>query len=351
MILTPQQMLESLSGRGWTGKGIQSAAGYIATAVGAGGIKNLPALLGMSIEDVEKHVKAGLNKLVFCGTKSHVNALSSKAGNWEVKGTPFSKELGTSVGNAVMSFECVASSKNADRDGDELNPKGAKIDPMLPLLWQHMPFQPIGKMTKLIDQSDEDIKMACAIADTELGRDAAILVEFGALRISQGFNPTKYSQIKTDGDSYYGCSGYKVEEWDMLELSLVSIPANTDAIITANSRQKLHHPLMKSMADRMYDERRNVVPVTPNGSGSTRSEGSVVVKNYLFTGGRRKKSAGDPKPTQPKDAPKPVEKTTPPAKKKEDGESEGGPLLTDLVAQLESLVSDEAVPSEARARL
>ena len=46
-----------------------------------------------------------------------------------------------------------------------------------------------------------------------------------------------------------------------MEVSLVSIPANTDAVITAFSQGKLHTPLVKSWARKYYDDRPVQVPV------------------------------------------------------------------------------------------
>jgi hypothetical protein len=86
-----------------------------------------------------------------------------------------------------------------------------------------------------------------AIADTALGRDAATLVEFEALRISHGFRPLKFERIasRTRGGPP---EGFHVFTFEVMETSLVSVPSNRDAVVTAFSRQKLHSPLVKSWA-------------------------------------------------------------------------------------------------------
>lgn len=152
--------------------------------------------------------------------------------------------------NAIMVFSGVFSSKRKDRDGDILEPKGALVDPKMPLLWQHMPFEPIGKMLVLTGTSDTKVTGQCAIADTALGRDAAVLVEFGALRISHGFRPLEFEPLnEKDGP------GWHVVKYEMMEVSLVSVPSNVDAVITASSREKLHHPLVKNWAGVAFAER------------------------------------------------------------------------------------------------
>lgn len=158
---------------------------------------------------------------------------------------------------ACMHFEAVYTSKKRDRDGDILEPKGAEIDEGMPLLWQHNAAQPLGRHVAVTGKDDEQIKGHCAIADTELGRDAAILVEFGALRISHGFAPKEYEPLSEEEAK--GRPGWHIKTYDMMEVSLVSIPSNTDAVITAFGRGKLHCPLMKSWAKRMHDVRATIV--------------------------------------------------------------------------------------------
>ncbi|MGH2567563.1 MAG: HK97 family phage prohead protease, partial [Bacteroidota bacterium] len=150
---------------------------------------------------------------------------------------------------AVMDFDAVITTTRKDRDGDILETEGAVIDPYCPLLWQHTPIQPIGKMVGLSVHTKEMAQGRFAIADTVLGRDAATLVEMGALRISHGFEPLEYKPIEKDGR-------WHILKFNVLEVSLVSVPSNVDAIITAFSRQKLHSPLIKKWAQSSYENRQ-----------------------------------------------------------------------------------------------
>ncbi len=103
--------------------------------------------------------------------------------------------LGDAPPNSALVFEACFTSKKRDRDGDILEPKGCVPDQKMPLLWQHMPFEPIGKMLAITGQTDQRVMGQCAIASTELGEDAAKLTEFGALRISHGFRPLEFEPI------------------------------------------------------------------------------------------------------------------------------------------------------------
>lgn len=147
---------------------------------------------------------------------------------------------------AIAEFTGVITSTSKDRDGDILESAGATVDENLPLLWQHIPASPIGK---LVSHAVEKtfIMGHFLLADTELGRDAAKLISLNALRISHGFNATNAEPIKDEG--------FHIKEFEIIEVSLVSVPANTDAVITAFGRGKFASPLIKSWAQRMYDDR------------------------------------------------------------------------------------------------
>ena len=157
------------------------------------------------------------------------------------------KEHIKAKGGALMQFDAVVTTTKRDRDLDILETKGATLDPKAPLLWQHVPMQPIGSLVGQLQKSDSKLSARFAIADTELGRDAVALIELGALRISHGFDPTDFEPLKDEG--------FRVKEFEIYEVSLVSIPSNTDAVITAFSREKLHSPLVKSWAEQLYNER------------------------------------------------------------------------------------------------
>lgn len=195
-------------------------------------------------------------------------------GEGEAPGTTAPTEGPAEVADgSVMNFQNVLTSKNQDRDGDVLDPMGANVDPKAPLLWQHMPWEPCGKMVKVIAKTEEIVATECAIADTALGRDSAVLVEFGALRISHGFVPVDYDErVDENGNRL---PGWNIRTYNVLEVSLVSIPSNPDAVITAFSRNKLFHPLTKGWGEALHRKR------TVQGNGATLS--TVETKNEGIT--------------------------------------------------------------------
>lgn len=174
---------------------------------------------------------------------------------------------------AVLEYDCVLTSRRRDRDGDILEPKGMDIDERMPLLWQHIQTSPIGKHVKVLEQSDSVVRCKFAIADTELGRDAATLVRFGALRKSHGFKPIEFrpAEVAKAADGRETVRGWHVLKGAVMEGSLVSIPSNLDGNIyavyekefdglcTAFSRGQLQNEHVKAWAKSLYDRRPTIV--------------------------------------------------------------------------------------------
>jgi hypothetical protein len=132
---------------------------------------------------------------------------------------------------AILTFDCVMTTTRKDRDGDILESSGVTIDPDMPLLWQHLPMQPIGKLVKELGRTKRMVQTRGAIADTPLGRDAAVLTKFGALRISHGFMPEEFEPLYNEKDQR---EGWHIKRLYVFEKSLVSIPSNVEARILSS---------------------------------------------------------------------------------------------------------------------
>lgn len=195
----------------------------------------------------------------------------------------FSDGAGITAGS-ILEYDCVLSSRRRDRDGDILEPKGMEVDLKMPLLWQHLQMQPIGKHVAILSQDESFLKCKFAIADIPLGRDAATLVKFGALRKSHGFKPVPgefepveilknaKGEVILNDKGQPIVKGWHVKRATVYEGSLVSIPSNADGnmlrvyekqfdgIATAFSRDLLHDPLVKCWAKGLYDKRPVIVP-------------------------------------------------------------------------------------------
>lgn len=121
----------------------------------------------------------------------------------------------------------IASTPSPDRDGDEVMPGGAKFNVPFPLLHQHDHERPIGHVTKAtVSQAGIEI-------EADIPKDSGLdyvetawkQIKSGLLRgLSIGFRATKSEPTTT---------GRKFLDYEIFELSAVSIPANAEAGILA----------------------------------------------------------------------------------------------------------------------
>ena len=183
------------------------------------------------------------------------------------------KELDQTDG-MLAEFEGTISTGREDRDGDILDPQGAEVDPAMPLLWQHDPGQPIGKLVGVTQHDGERLAGRFVVADTPLGRDAVQLLRLGVLRLSHGFQPKKYEPRKCTG----GGDGYHIQEYEVLETSLVSVPSNPDATITALSELKFATPCVKGLVQGLLEERKDAMK-----SDELTNEGGVASEDMTAT--------------------------------------------------------------------
>lgn len=125
----------------------------------------------------------------------------------------------------------IASSISTDRMGDIVEPKGAKFSMPMPLLWQHRHDVPVG-WVEFAERGDKQITFRARlarIADPGPLKDA-VETAWSAVKeklvrgVSIGFKAITHELLK-DGN------GIRFKEWEWLELSLVTIPANQDASI------------------------------------------------------------------------------------------------------------------------
>lgn len=127
----------------------------------------------------------------------------------------------------------IANTPSTDRDDDILEPTGAKFNLPIPLLWQHNHNQPIGEVIQAT-VSDKGIEIVAKIAKIdERGTlkdridEAWQSIKSGLVKcLSVGFKIKEYSYLENSWGLY-------IKEWEWYELSVVTVPANGDAVITS----------------------------------------------------------------------------------------------------------------------
>ena len=129
-------------------------------------------------------------------------------------------------------IKVVASTAVKDRIGDIMIPRGCDVslyqkNPIV--LANHDPNLPIG--TAEISVGDDAIEALITFAPAGASAKAdeyCALAKAGVLNtVSVGFQPVEAEPIKGAGELY--------KAWSLLELSLVSVPANPEAVVTARS--------------------------------------------------------------------------------------------------------------------
>lgn len=249
-------LIAGLSDRGerrtMCGHGIRTASAYVKGIVACADdeVCRTMALPEGCAWDPGTMLRESATRLVYSNEEMRIGEVYADGGN-ALMAKSAAVELPP---RTLMTFENIVTTPLRDRDGDILRSEGAIVDPVMPLLWHHMPPMPLGKMLKVIKQSKKGVKVLTALIDSQLGHDAAALIEFGALRISHGFRPLEYEPMKDEG--------YDIKRFEVLEQSLVTVPSNTDAVITAFGRGKLADPLVKSWAKSISDARPVQVPGT-----------------------------------------------------------------------------------------
>lgn len=125
----------------------------------------------------------------------------------------------------------IASTPTPDRDGDIIDPAGARFGPENPFLWQHDQAQPIGNCA--VKRVSEGLQIIAHLVKptpdmpSQLAarlEEAWSSIKSGLVKgLSIGFKPIKYAFI--DG------GGINFTEWELLEVSAVTIPANAECSI------------------------------------------------------------------------------------------------------------------------
>ena len=138
----------------------------------------------------------------------------------------------------------IATTQTLDRDGDIVEPSGAEFALPIPFLWQHQRDKPIGEVVAAA-VTDKGIEVEIHLAKiNENGKlkerldEAWHSIKSGLVKgLSIGFRGKEYARTE---------SGIHFTQWDWHELSAVTIPANSEATITAIKAAALGQPEKQS---------------------------------------------------------------------------------------------------------
>jgi HK97 family phage prohead protease len=126
----------------------------------------------------------------------------------------------------------IATTPAVDRIGDIIDPLGVKFENPLPFLWQHFHDAPIGTV-EFEQPTKSGVKFVAKLPMIEEAgnlrdriEEAWQSIKAGLIRaVSIGFRPLEYAFIEN--------GGIRFDEVEVYELSAVTIPANSEALITS----------------------------------------------------------------------------------------------------------------------
>lgn len=167
----------------------------------------------------------------------------------------------------------IATTPSVDRVGDEVDPMGAQFKTPMPLLLHHDHTQPVGTVT-FAKATKEGIPFEARIAKVEeAGKlkertdEAWQSVKHGLIAaVSIGFSALDYITTKT---------GLKFTKWEWHELSLVTVPANAEATITAI--KSLDQKYLRASSQKVKQASLKVGDTT---SSKTNSKKETKMKKY-----------------------------------------------------------------------
>lgn len=146
------------------------------------------------------------------------------------------------VDGAENTFKFIITTNKVDRYGDIVEPSGMDATNYLQnpvVLFNHMASSdmlPIGQSLSLETTSDGTgiVSTAKFHTDTELARNVIALLNGGYLRATSiGFRPTEWLDMPPENGDTWNCPR-RYTKWNLLEYSVVNIPANPYALITNN---------------------------------------------------------------------------------------------------------------------
>lgn len=133
--------------------------------------------------------------------------------------------------------EAYVSTESVDRVGDVIRTKGWKLDNYkktgAPVLFSHdYGLPPIGRAVEMEIQRKGLWSVTRFHEKTQLSRDLAMLARDGDMRSwSVGFSPLEEPEMRKDDKGNF--QGYIFTKQELLEYSLVAVPANPDAVSKA----------------------------------------------------------------------------------------------------------------------
>lgn len=176
------------------------------------------------------------------------------------------------VDDSTGILEGIASTPSTDRMGDIVEPKGAQFKLPLPFLWQHNAREPLGHvLSAKVTDAGIWIKAQISLGVLPEIDRAWTLIKAGLVRgLSIGFRSIEEQDIK-------GTWGMRFVKWEWLELSAVTIPANSDA--TIQTIKSIDAELLSRAVSGHKAKQVRIVPPLPAVAGASQPQQGATTVN------------------------------------------------------------------------
>lgn len=199
-----------------------------------------------------------------------------------------------SIDEDARVIEGIATTPSMDRMGDILEPMGAEYASEIPALWQHNHHEPVGHV-RLGKATPAGIPFVIRMTRTD---------EPGTLkdRLDEAWQSVKLKLVKAVSIGFRALEyalmeggGIRFLKFEILELSLVTIPANADCTITSiksiDSRQRAASG--QSQGDEIDLSGAAQVPASPGASGQPPAAAPVVAHSKAPKEGTQMKTIAE----------------------------------------------------------
>lgn len=171
----------------------------------------------------------------------------------------------------------IATTPSPDRMGDILEPLGAEYAAEIPALWQHNHHEPVGHV-QLGKATSKGIPFTIRMVKTD---EPGILKD----RLDEAWQSVKLQLVKAVSVGFRALEyalmeggGIRFLKFEILELSLVTVPANADCTITSIKSIDTDQRAAtgQAPADEIDLSGAKLVPASPGASGNQRAALPVV---------------------------------------------------------------------------
>ena len=142
---------------------------------------------------------------------------------YEIKSGSGLAEVGSSWNGSGDVVSGIASTYPVDLGGDRVVPgayaKTIEKNPVIPMLWNHEPGNPIGKTLTLVEDPRYGLLYRAALVNILQAGDAWALCSEGIMSVSIGYNAVKSKYVQEGGERVR-----LLQEIELLELSLCVFP-------------------------------------------------------------------------------------------------------------------------------